>query len=305
MTDVPADLDLRLVRYFTVVAEHRHFGRAADALRIAQPSLSRQIRRLEQQLGTRLFDRTPRGTALTEAGEVFLPRAKTLLRAATRAAAAARAAAQPNRITIGYTGVLIATPAVRAMRRLHPDCEVRTQHLGYHESGAALLDHKADAVVTRLPFPTDGLRVTLLYEEPRAVVVSREHRLAGKESVRFDDIADEPMPRILGADATWSAYWRLEPRPDGGTAPDGPIINALEDKFEAVAAGEAVVIAVETLAQLRPDLVAIPLEGVEPSHVVLATRAGERNRLVADFARLAEELLTGPPLDRALPAENG
>src|SRR5713226_6329098 len=90
----PADLDLRLVRYFTVVAEHRHFGRAAADLVIAQPSLSRQIRRLEQQLGARLLDRTPQGTRLTEAGEVFLPRAKALLRTAAEAAARTRAAAQ-------------------------------------------------------------------------------------------------------------------------------------------------------------------------------------------------------------------
>ncbi|MCI2424074.1 LysR substrate-binding domain-containing protein [Saccharopolyspora sp. K220] len=297
MSDAPSDLDLRLVRYFTVVAEHRHFGKAADALRIAQPSLSRQIRRLEQQLGARLLDRTPRGTALTEAGEAFLPRAKALLRSATRAAATARAAARPNRIVIGYTSGLIVTPAAQAMRKLHPDADVHTQHFEYHEPRAALLDRRADAVVTRLPFSTDGLRVTLLYEEPRAVVVSREHRLASKKSVTLDDIADEPMPRIPGADATWSAYWRLEPRPDGSSAPDGPIINALEDKFEVVAAGEAVAIAVGAAAHLRPDLVAIPLEGVEPSHVVLATRAGERSRLVADFTKLAEELLTGPPRD--------
>jgi DNA-binding transcriptional LysR family regulator len=97
----PADLDLRLVRYFTVVAEHRHFGRAAADLLIAQPSLSRQIRRLEQQLGVRLLDRTPQGTRLTEAGEVFLPRARALLRSAAQAAAAADAAPHPSRVTNG------------------------------------------------------------------------------------------------------------------------------------------------------------------------------------------------------------
>src|SRR6201995_3615596 len=95
----PVDLDLRLVRYFTVVAEHRHFGRAAAALLVAQPSLSRQIRHLEQQLGARLLDRTPQGTQLTEAGEVFLPRAKALLRSAAQAATATRAAAPPSPIT--------------------------------------------------------------------------------------------------------------------------------------------------------------------------------------------------------------
>jgi hypothetical protein len=83
----PVDLDLRMVRYFTVVAEHRHFGRAAAALRVAQSSLSRQVRRLKQELGARLFDRTPQGTELTEAGDVFLPRARALLRSAAQAAA--------------------------------------------------------------------------------------------------------------------------------------------------------------------------------------------------------------------------
>jgi DNA-binding transcriptional LysR family regulator len=72
------DLDLRLVGYFAAVAEDRHFGRAAAALRVAQPSLTRQIRRLEQQIGVRLSDRTPQSTRLTEPGEVFLPRAKAL-----------------------------------------------------------------------------------------------------------------------------------------------------------------------------------------------------------------------------------
>src|SRR5438128_2496210 len=72
MTDLPPapDLELRLVRYFIAVAEQRHFGRAAEALHITQPSLSRQVRRLEEQMGARLLDRTPQGTRLTEAGEV-------------------------------------------------------------------------------------------------------------------------------------------------------------------------------------------------------------------------------------------
>src|SRR5207247_3552143 len=115
--DGMADLELRLVRYFVAVAECRHFGRAAEALRIAQPSLSRQIRRLEQQLGARLLDRTPQGSRLTEAGEVFLPHAAELLRSAATAAAPTRAAATPSRVTAGYTTGLIVTPAVRALRR--------------------------------------------------------------------------------------------------------------------------------------------------------------------------------------------
>jgi DNA-binding transcriptional LysR family regulator len=287
----PADLDLRLVRYFTVVADRRHFGRAATDLRIAQPSLSRQIRRLEQQVGARLLDRTPQGSQLTEAGEVFLPRAKALLRAADQAAASARAAAQPSRIVLGYTVNLIITPAVRELRRQHPDADVQTLHLAWNEARAALLDHRVDAVVTRLPIETSQLHVSILYDEPRELLVPLDHRLAGKESVTLDDIAGEPIPRV--ADPAWNAYWRIDPRPDGTRAPDGPLIETVEDKFEFIAAGEAVSI-VPAGGTYRSDLTTIPLHGVDPIHVVLATRADDRSRLVAVFRKLAHTHLTGP-----------
>jgi len=290
----PLDLDLRLVRYFTVVAEHRHFGRAADALRVAQPSLSRQIRHLEQQLGARLLDRTPQGSRLTEAGEVFLPLARALLRSADQAAARTRAAAQPSRITIGYTIGLIVTPAVRQLRREHPDADVQTLHLDWNQPREALLDHRVDAVVTRLPLRTAGLHVTILYDEPRLLLVSLDHRLAGKESVTLDDIADEPIPRM--ADPAWNAHWRIDPRPDGSPAPDGPFVAALEDKNELIASGQAVAIVPAGVynGQVRPDLTTIPLHGVAPSHVILATRVADRGRLVTAFRRSAQDCLTGP-----------
>jgi DNA-binding transcriptional LysR family regulator len=290
----PADLDLRLVRYFTVVAAHRHFGRAAAELPIAQPSLSRQVRHLEQRLGARLFDRTPQGTTLTAAGEVFLPKAKALLKSAAQAAAATKSAARPSLITIGYTPGLLITPAVRQLRRQHPDADVQTQHLLWNEPRAALLDHRVDVVVTRLPLATDGLLVTILYDEPRLLMVPVGHRLAGKESVTLDDIAGEPIPKM--PDPVWNAYWRIDPRPDGTAAPDGPLVAAVEDKNELVAAGDAVAIIPGGMhgIQPRPDLTTIPLCGVEPAHVVVANRADDRSRLVAAFRKAAQDCLALP-----------
>jgi DNA-binding transcriptional LysR family regulator len=288
------DLDLRLVRYFAVVAEHRHFGRAAEALHVAQPSLSRQVRRLEQQVGARLLDRSPRGTRLTEAGGAFLPAARALLRSAEQAAAAARAAALPTRVAIGFTTNMIVTPAVRELRHLHPDADVRTVQVPWHEPHTALLDGRANAVVARLPFPTDGLDVQVLYDEPRAVLVPLDHRLAGKESVTLDDIADEPLPRVV--DQAWNAFWRVDPRPDGSRAPDGPLVHAYGEKLELVAAGEAItIVPASSSTTFRHDLAEIPLRGVEPVHVVLATRTGDRNRLVTAFRRAARTHLTAPP----------
>ena len=297
MTESPspsADLDLRLVRCFTVLAEHQHFGRAANALHLTQSSLSRQIDRLEQQVGARLLDRTPRGSQLTEAGEVFLPLALEILGSASQASARARAAARPSRIVIGYTGNVIVTAAVGELRRRHPEADVHLQHLDWKDTPAALLEYRVDVALARLPFPADRLHVTVLYDEPRVLLVPRDHRLAGKESVTLDDIADEPLPRA--ADPAWDAFWRVDPRPDGRPAPDGPLIESVEDKLELVAGGQAVAIVPggSGYLGLRSDLTAIPLEGIEPSQVVLATRADDRGRLVAAFGRYARAHLTCP-----------
>ncbi len=285
------DLDLRLLRYFATLAEYRTFARAAEALHLTQPSLSRQIRRLEQQLGACLLNRTPHGSHLTAAGEVLLPHARTLLRTAERAAALTRAAAEPTRITIGYTTSIIVTPAVRELRHRHPDAEVTTAHLSWQDVRPALLDHRVDAVVTRLPLQTAKLNVTILYDEPRVLLVSHDHRLAGRESVALADFADEPL--IRASDPARDAFWRINPRPDGSRAPDGPLVEDLEDKLEVIASGRAVAIVPGLDGRSRPYLTTIPLRDIEPGHVVLAVRAEDRSRLVAAFRTLAQALLTG------------
>jgi DNA-binding transcriptional LysR family regulator len=297
-----ADLDLRLVRYFVAVAEHQNFGRAAEALHVAQPSLSRQIQRLEQQVGVRLLDRTPQGSRLTEAGQVFLPQAQGLLRSAHQAAGLARAAGAAGAVTIGYVGDFVITPAIRDLRRQHPDAEIRTRHLDWHDAPSALPNHQVDALVARQPFPfaTDGLQITVLYDEPRVLIVPTTHRLAGKQSVSLEDFADEPLVRYPGTDTAWSAFWRLEPRPDGRPAPTGPVVETFEDKLECVANGQAVAIlpAGDQRSTLRRDLTNIPIVGVEPCQVVLATRKHERSQLVEAFRRSASERLPGGPSRR-------
>ncbi|MGW7544781.1 LysR family transcriptional regulator [Streptomyces sp. NPDC054770] len=277
----PVDLELRLVRYFTVVAEELHFGRAADALHLAQPSLSRQIRRLERELGVRLLDRTPRGTRLTEAGETFLPQARELLRSAARAAASARSAAGHGPFTVGYTTHQIVTPAVRELRHHHPEADVRTLHVDWSEPRAALLDHRVDVVVTRFVFTADGLDITVLYDEPRVLLVPLGHRLAERESVTLAEFADEPLPRFAGAD-------RIGANPPGHTNL-GALVETLEDKLELVASGEVVSLAPAGFRDhLRPDIVAVPIEDAAPLQVVLAARTGAPHPLFPAFRRAAQ-----------------
>ncbi|MDQ7909775.1 LysR family transcriptional regulator [Phytohabitans sp. ZYX-F-186] len=290
------DLDLRLVRYFTAVAEHLNFARAAQALRVAQPSLSRQIQRLEDTLGVRLIERTTQGSRLTAAGEAFLPRAQTLLHNASQAVRAARGAAPPHTITIGYVEDLVVTPAVRDLRRRNPDAHVRTRHLGWHEA-RALPERRVDALVVRTPLaiPGDDLDITVLYEEPRVLVLPASHRLAGKDTVTPDDFADEPMVACAGAPSAWTGFWRLEPRPDQRTVPLAPLLaDTVEDKLEAVADGQAVALVAADDPRLtsRDDVVTVAVDGIEPCHVVVATRRDDANPLVGRFRQSAQAHLT-------------
>ncbi|WP_055547525.1 LysR family transcriptional regulator [Streptomyces sp. NBRC 110028] len=289
------DLDLRLVRYFTVVAEQLNFARAAEELRVAQPSLSRQIQRLENTLGVRLLERTTQGSRLTAAGAAFLPQAQQLVHGAQQAVLTARAAAPARTVTIGYADDLIVTPAVRDLRHRHPDAHVRTRHLGSQDAGA-LPDRQVDALVIRtpLPIPADGLDLAVLYAEPRVLLVPASHRLAGKESVTTADISAEPLVGCVGAGADWTAFWRLEPRPDNDPAPLGPTLaDTYDDKLEAIAEGNAIAVvpAGDLRHTLRPGLVSVPVDEVEPCQVVVATRAADTSILVAEFVESAKKLL--------------
>jgi DNA-binding transcriptional LysR family regulator len=301
------DLDLRLVRYFTVVAEQLNFARAAEELRVAQPALSRQIQRLENTLGVRLLERTTRGSRLTAAGAAFLPAAQRLLHGAQQAVVTARAAAPARTITIGYADDLVITPAVRDLRRRRPDAHVRTRHLASQDA-SALLQRQVDVLVTRAPLPVgaDDLDVTVLYSEARVLLVPASHRLAGRESVTADDVAAEPLVGCTGTGAEWTTFWRLEPRADSDPAPVGPTLaETYADKLEAVAEGTAIAVvpAGDRRHTLRPDLVAVPLDDVEPCRVVTVSRTGDTDPLVAEFVRSAKDLLVGTvPGGTALPA---
>ncbi|MDX1872579.1 LysR family transcriptional regulator [Mycolicibacterium sp. 120266] len=285
------DLDLRVVRYFVAVAEHGNFGRAASEVHITQPSLSRQIRGLETQLGATLFERTPQGSRLTAAGTAFLAHARILLAEAATAAAHTRAAAAPRSVTIGYTANLVIAPAVRELRRRRPDAQVSTRHLDWNGAHPALLQRRVDAAVTRLPVAMGGVDIVVLYREPKVLLLSRRHRLAGRDWVDLADIAGEIMPRV--SDAAWNAHWRIDPRPDGRPAPDGPVIDDKSELFDYLAEGEAVLIAPadSRAPDLLPELTTVPLRGAEPGEVALVRRAGETNPLVQAFADCAAELL--------------
>ncbi|MFJ8158041.1 LysR family transcriptional regulator [Streptomyces sp. NPDC094468] len=281
VNDLGQDLELRLVRYFTVVAAHRHFGRAAAELHVAQPALSRQIQRLERYLGVRLLDRAPQGTRLTEAGERFLPQARALLQAARRAELTVREQAETEHITIGYVEDLVITAVVQELRRRHPDAEISTRYLSCRDVDA-LPDRRVDALIARAPLPlsADDVVATPMYEEPRMLVVPSGHRLAGRTSVAAEELAGEEVAPCASGTADWASYRIL----GAGVPP----IESYEDKLELVASGGAIAVLPvgDRRSSLRPGLVTVPLEGAPPSQVVLVSRKDDPNPMIGNL-RLA------------------
>lgn len=285
------DVDLRKLRYFVAVAESLHFGRAAEALHIAQPVLSRQIRALEAELGATLFERGARPTELTPAGRQLLADARPLLANAEALRRRVVRAARGRRVfTVGFVPGLIVAPAVRAFAARHPDLTVDVVRTGWDDQAELLRDGHVDIGYVRLPFDQRGLRVLPLFEEPRMVVLPAGHRLAGKESVDVADLADEHLLQDPDAVPEWRDI-ATELR--SGAVREVPVMRSVEEKLEHVAVGRGVMIAPLSAATFytRPDVVRVPVRDLGPSRVCLAWDASRRGRLLPEFADLAVGLV--------------
>ncbi|WP_237047890.1 LysR family transcriptional regulator [Lentzea guizhouensis] len=170
-------MELRQLRYVVAVAEHRHFRRAAQALGMTQPSLSRQVAAVERELGTALFDRTARGVVLTAAGEVYAGHARQVLEQVEAGATEARRAArgQTGSVRLGFVGeaLIELLPSLLArFRSAHPGVGLECRELSTAQSGAALLAGDIDLVISRGAPAGDGA------ERLTAVPVAQDHLIA-------------------------------------------------------------------------------------------------------------------------------
>jgi DNA-binding transcriptional LysR family regulator len=282
------DVDLRKVRYFVEVARRLHFGRAAQALHIAQPVLSRQIRALEHELKVQLFVRDRRSTELTAAGRQLLADAQPLLAGADalrrRVGRAARGA---DTFVVGFMPGLIVTAAVRALLALHPGLNVEVIRTGFDDQTDVIHDGRADVSYVRLPIDRRGLRVRPLMAEPRVVVLPADHRLAGKDGVQIADLAGEHLLQ----DPDLVPEWRdIADEVRAGCRRAEPAVHSVEEKLERVAAGRGVAVFPLSTATYytRPDIVHVAVCDIGPSHVCLAWDSARRSPLIAEFAAIAE-----------------
>jgi LysR family hca operon transcriptional activator len=192
-------MELRHLRYFVAVAEERSFTHAAEQrLHTAQPSLSRQIRDLEQELGATLLIRGPRDVDLTPAGQVFLDHARVILRQVEVAREATRRAAQPAKtpFTVGFLTGYEMEWLPRVMAALNdalPDTELTIHSAPSPELIEGLQSGKIDVAFLRQDQAAQGLIFQVVAQEKLFALLPTGHRLAARRSIRLDEIADGPF----------------------------------------------------------------------------------------------------------------
>jgi DNA-binding transcriptional LysR family regulator len=187
-------MELRQLRYFVAVAEELHFARAAERLYIVQPAVSQQIRRLERELGIKLFDRSPRRVTLTEAGAWLLPEARAVLAAVARARAAVSTARSADAAVLRLgTSAGLGDHLDRLMDRLAPGIVIEPVSGPTTERVEQVLDGRLDATFVRGSLDHPDLRRIPVWEDPLLVVISARHPLAREAEIKLSDLAPFPL----------------------------------------------------------------------------------------------------------------
>jgi DNA-binding transcriptional LysR family regulator len=243
-------MELRHLRYFVAIAEERSFTRAAERLWVAQPGLSTQIRRLETELGITLFTRHTRGVELTEAGELFLERARTALSAVedARATGGDLQAGLIGSVRLGLAeeAPAAATPALlAAFGRERPDVEVTVVTSFAGALLRDLRDGRLDAVIAPSTFGSAQLRSLRIASEPWAALVAAGHPLATPGPISAHELNGESI--VLTGHRDGAGYDRAvaELLDALGVSPvlvpggPGPALHAAVAAGEAVALGSA------------------------------------------------------------------
>ena len=192
-------MNLRDLHYLVALAEHRHFGHAAEACFVSQPTLSTQIKKLEDELGVALVERTPRKVLLTEVGREIADRARDVLNEVEQIRAVARRTRDPESGTVRLgifptLGPYLLPHSVPMVREAFPKLELLLVEEKTEVIVRLLREGKLDAGILALPLHEDSLHVEYLFEEPFVLAVPQSHHLAHKQGqLKLADLSHESL----------------------------------------------------------------------------------------------------------------
>ncbi len=189
-------METHQLRYFLAVARTRNFSRAAEQCRVAQPSLSQQIQKLEGELGERLFERSTREVSLTAAGELFREHAARVIEEMEQARERVReiSGLLRGRVVLGALPTVAPyfLPArLRAFTREHPGIEVVVHEDTTGQLVEGVLAKEIDVALLSLPVERAGLEAEEFFDEPLRVALPKKHALATKKGLTLDDLENE------------------------------------------------------------------------------------------------------------------
>jgi DNA-binding transcriptional LysR family regulator len=191
-------MEFRHLRYFLMLAEELHFGRAAQRLAISQPPLSLNIQQLEASVGAPLFTRNSRGVQLTAAGQAFVPAARALLAQASAAAREARdvAEGQSGQLQIGFAGTMLYCGLPQILSRFqlsHPRLRLVLRELSSTEQLSELLRDRLDVGFVHTPRVPPGFEQILVASQPLVACLPENHPLARAPSLRLQDLQGQSL----------------------------------------------------------------------------------------------------------------
>jgi DNA-binding transcriptional LysR family regulator len=294
-------VELRHLRYFVVVAEERHFGRAADRLHLAQPPLSRQIRALETELGVELFHRTTRRVDLTPAGELLLERARSILTAVDSATEDCRRAArgEAGRLSMGFTGSTTygLLPVVAgALRERLPGVELELHgEMLTPAQIRGLMDETLDIALLRPPVRERAVKLEVIRSESLIAALESGHRLAELDEIPLGELAEEPF-------ITYPSHFRsvVHDAVEEACAAAGFLPRVRMEAAETatlvsfVAAGVGVALVPASVAAMAlPGITYRPLAGLAPRvELAVAWRREDDSPVVGRALAVVHEAIT-------------
>lgn len=293
------DVPIHVVRYFCVLAEELHFGRAAERLSITPPSLSQQISRLEQQIGVKLFDRSSRKVELTAYGSDLLPLARRVQDDHDQILSWARSVRRDRDAPVLKVGLVAAsagtltTAAIAATMNAFPNARIEMRRLGFFDVIDDLEAGRADVVFGPGPIQVPPrIRSEPIWREPRILVTRSDHRFADRESISILETNDEVFVAVTDGRPEVVDWWLVDPRPDGSRPKRGLTADSVDGLFELVAAGAGVNIAGQSAARQyrRDELAFIPFDDIEPATILLFSLGDTQNPMVKAFRETAQEL---------------
>jgi DNA-binding transcriptional LysR family regulator len=293
------DVELRELRVFLVLADELHFGRTAERLGISQSGVSQAVRVLESRLGVKVFDRTSRRVRLTPAGEALKRDLKPALTAMDQALAdtSELAGAVRGLLRVGFV-LTTEGPAlsrlIAAFRARYPACEIRPQEVETFDAYRALRRGDIDVLCNWLAVDEPDLTAGAAFAYyQRAVAVAPSHRLASRDKVSIEDLADEEVA-LLPASVPPAIYDLLIPprtpagRPLRRTQP----VQTIHEILSLVASGRIVHPTSSTVPIFnRDDILLIPVDDLPPLPLGLVwctSRENARIRALNEVASLTD-----------------